>query len=148
VKKGLFVLLLILEFCSSVSYCENWPQWRGPTLTGVRIEKKIPILWSNEDNILWKLALPERSGATPIVWGETIFLNIAEGDVLYLWAVNRKDGSVLWKRSLGSGNIRMNKQNMSSPSPVTDGMNVYGLTGTGIMKGFDFRSLPPQLLQS
>jgi outer membrane protein assembly factor BamB len=32
----------------------------------------------------------------------------------------------------------MRKQNMSSTSPVTDGRNVYVMTGTGILKGFDF----------
>jgi outer membrane protein assembly factor BamB len=32
----------------------------------------------------------------------------------------------------------MRKQNMSSPSPVTDGKNVWVMTGTGILKAFDF----------
>src|SRR5260370_29390526 len=30
------------------------------------------------------------------------------------------------------------KQNMSSPSPVTDGKTVYAMTGTGFLKAFDF----------
>jgi outer membrane protein assembly factor BamB len=137
-KKIVIVLTALMTTITGICFGENWPQWRGPALNGVSVDKNLPTHWSNEENILWKLALPERSGATPIIWGETIFLNIAEGDVLSLWAVNRKDGSVLWKRPLGSGNIRLNKQNMSSPSPVTDGGNVYVMTGTGILKGFDF----------
>jgi len=137
-KKIVLILTAMMTTITGISFGDNWPQWRGPTLNGVSVDKNLPTLWSNEENILWKLALPERSGATPIIWGETIFLNIAEGDVLSLWAVNRKDGRVLWKRPLGSGNIRLNKQNMSSPSPVTDGGNVYVMTGTGILKGFDF----------
>jgi outer membrane protein assembly factor BamB len=44
----------------------------------------------------------------------------------------------LWKRPLGSGNVKLRKQNMSSPSPVTDGKSVYVMTGTGVLKGFDF----------
>jgi outer membrane protein assembly factor BamB len=32
----------------------------------------------------------------------------------------------------------MRKQNMSSPSPVTDGKNVWVMTGTGVLKAFDF----------
>ena len=32
----------------------------------------------------------------------------------------------------------MQKQNMSSPSPVTDGTHVWVMTGTGILKAFDF----------
>jgi outer membrane protein assembly factor BamB len=86
----------------------------------------------------WKLAMPDRSGSTPIVWGERLFLNVAEGDELGLWCVDRSKGTVLWKRKLGGGNVRMRKHNMSSPSPVTDGKNVWVMTGTGLLKGFDF----------
>ena len=32
----------------------------------------------------------------------------------------------------------MRKQNMSSPSPVTDGRTVWVMTGTGMLKAFDF----------
>src|ERR1700675_3218941 len=38
----------------------------------------------------------------------------------------------------GLSNVKKRKQNMSSPSPVTDGTNVYVMTGTGVLKGFDF----------
>ena len=82
--------------------------------------------------------MPAWSGSTPIVWGERIFLNVAEGGNLYLWCLNRADGSVRWKQRLGGGDVRLMKQNMSSPSPVTDGTNVWVMTGTGILKGFDF----------
>jgi outer membrane protein assembly factor BamB len=83
------------------------------------------------------LALPAWSGSTPIIWGEKIFLNVAEGDNLYLWCVDRSKGTPIWKKLLGSGNTKMRKQNMSSPSPVTDGTSVYVMTGTGVLKGFD-----------
>jgi hypothetical protein len=64
--------------------------------------------------------------------GDYIFLNIADGtkDVgtLSLWALDRTKGKVLWKKPLGAGDHNMRKQNMSSPSPVTDGRNVWVLT--------------------
>ena len=118
---------------------QNWPQWRGPQLNGVSAEKGLPLKWTPESNVAWKLPLPEWSGATPIVWGELIFLNVAEGDALALWCVDRKGPTVLWKAPLGGGNHKERKQNMSSPSPVTDGTRVYAMTGTGILKGFDFK---------
>ncbi len=117
---------------------QNWPQWRGPQLNGVSTEKGLPLKWTPESNVAWKFPLPEWSGATPIVWGELIFLNVAEGDALSLWCVDRKGPTVLWKAPLGGGNHKERKQNMSSPSPVTDGTRVYAMTGTGILKGFDF----------
>ena len=121
---------------------ENWPQWRGPQLNGVSAEKGLPTKWTPEENIAWKLAMPSRTGATPIIWNNHIFLNVAlqekEGD-LELWAVDRGKGTVMWKKPLGGGNTMMRKQNMSSPSPVTDGTTVWVMTGTGILKAFDFK---------
>lgn len=125
-----------LLFAAAVP-AENWPQWRGPRLNGVSAEKNLPIRWSVEDNVTWRLAMPGWSGSTPIIWEDRIFLNVADGSDLSLWCVNRTKGDILWKRHIGSGNVKMQKQNMSSPSPVTDGRSVYVMTGTGILKGFD-----------
>ena len=121
---------------------DNWPQWRGPDLNGVSREKGLPIKWSPTENIAWKVLLPSRSGATPIIWNDYIFLNVAlqeaTGD-LELWCVDRNTGEVLWKKPLSGGNNMQRKQNMSSPSPVTDGTTVWIMTGTGILKAFDFK---------
>ena len=131
-------VIVFLLLASAVVNAENWPQWRGPSLNGVSNEKNLPLKWTIEENIAWKLALPEWSGSTPIIWGDRIFLNVAEGNDLYLWSVDRTKATMLWKKLLGSGNLKIRKQNMSSPSPVTNGKNVYVMTGTGILKSFDF----------
>jgi outer membrane protein assembly factor BamB len=136
--KILFRLLVTLPSVT-VGLAGNWPQWRGPSLDGVSNEKSLPVRWSTEDNITWRLALPSWSGSTPIVWGDRIFLNVADGNDLYAWCVDRTKGTLVWKKVLGAGNVKIQKQNMSSPSPVTDGKTVYFMTGTGILKGFDFR---------
>jgi outer membrane protein assembly factor BamB len=119
-------------------HAENWPQWRGPSQNGVSGETGLPVRWSKTENIAWKLALPAWSGSTPIVWGDRVFLSVASGSDLFLWAIDRSTGSTRWTARLGGGNQRMQKQNMSSPSPVTDGRYVWVLTGTGILKAFDF----------
>ena len=51
---------------------------------------------------------------------------------------DRNKQAAVWKRPLSGGNRIGNKQNMSSPSPVTDGRTVWVMTGTGILKAFDF----------
>ena len=130
------VALVLISF--AIVQAENWPQWRGPALNGVSNEKNLPVKWTTEENVVWKVAMPGLSGATPIVWRDRIFLNVAEGDNLALWCIDKAKGAVLWKQPLGGGNVKMRKHNMSSPSPVTDGRNVYVMTGTGILKGFDF----------
>ncbi len=116
----------------------NWPQWRGPELNGSSAERNLPVRWTPAENIAWKLPMPAWSGSTPVIWGDLIFLNVAEGDNLSLWCVDRRGPKIMWQRPLGAGNVKVRKQNMSSPSPVTDGKNVWAMTGTGVLKGFDF----------
>ncbi len=128
----------VLLFMTATISADNWPQWRGPQLNGLSGETNLPVNWSKTENITWKLPVPERSGATPIVWGDHIFLNTGEGAALSLWSVNRNTGALQWKRPLGGGNVRMRKQQMSSPSPVTDGTTVWVMTGTGLLRAFDF----------
>ena len=117
---------------------ESWPNWRGPQLNGTSTESGLPVRWSVTENITWKTPMPERSGSTPIVWGDHVFVSVGEGPNLSLWALDRAKGTVRWKRPLGAGNRRMMKQQMSSPSPVTDGRMVWVMTGTGLLKAFDF----------
>ena len=117
---------------------EDWPQWRGPSLNGLSTEKNLPVHWSTSENVAWKLAMPSKTASTPIIWGNYIFLNVADGDDLALWCVDKAKGTLVWKKPVARGNYKINKQNMSSPSPVTDGKNVYVMTGIGVLKGFDF----------
>jgi outer membrane protein assembly factor BamB len=138
VRKKILLAIVSSLLAVKISLADNWPQWRGPNLTGVSNEKNLPSNWGTEENVAWKLALPSWSGSTPIIWGEMIFLNVADGDDLYLWSVDRTKAAPVWKKRLGGGNTKMRKQNMSSPSPVTDGKSVYVMTGTGVLKAFDF----------
>src|SRR5262247_1602008 len=146
-----FTLVLVIIALSTVAAlnivsADNWPQWRGPALNGISNEKNLPVKWTVEENVTWKLQMPAWSGSTPIIWGDTIFLNASEGGAnktvkgdIYLWCVDRAKGTELWKKLLGSGDTKMRKQNMSSPSPVTDGLGVWVMTGTGVLKAFDFK---------
>lgn len=137
-KRAWLSASLVMMVVATLS-ADNWPQWRGPSLNGVSTETRLPLRWTAESNVAWKLPLPEWSGATPIVWKDFIFLSVAQGGTLSLWCVDRTGPRVLWKAPLGGGNHQERKQNMSSPSPVTDGSRVYAMTGTGIFKGFDFK---------
>jgi outer membrane protein assembly factor BamB len=116
----------------------DWPHWRGPARDGTSGEINLPVEWSTTENISWSLELPVWSGSTPIIWGETIFLSVSDGEGLWLWAIDRDNGEKLWEGFLSGGDHRERKQNMSSPSPVTDGEHVWVMTGTGILKAFDF----------
>ncbi|PYV16583.1 MAG: hypothetical protein DMG07_07520 [Acidobacteria bacterium] len=126
----------------------NWPQWRGPNSNGsTGTAHDLPVTWSESQNVLWRTKLPSWSAATPIVWRDTIFVTSAEEgftplrgggrpgqttpDKVFLLALTRKNGSVLWRRQIDDGNRLFRKQNSASPSPITDGGHVWIMTGNG-----------------
>lgn len=206
---------------------EHWPQWRGPFGNGTSDSTGLPLTWNlaTGENIVWRTELPSWSGATPIVWGDFIFVMSPSksetpsdaagqgrsesgpaaapgggaagagtqggpsggapkaapggppgkgfpgkgfgeqrgfgrggfgppggfgkggygranrdpgGQALLLLCLSKKDGRVLWQRELDRGNRVYNKQNSSSPSPVTDGKHVWAVTGNGVVTALDF----------
>lgn len=133
---------LLAVFLTAPLAAENWPQWRGPQLNGISAETNLPVKWTTTENVAWKVPVPQYSGSTPIIWGEHIFLNVADQGSLHLWALDRNTGATRWTKPLSGGDRRQMKQNMSSPSPVTDGRHVWAMTGTGILSAFDFAGNP------
>ena len=57
---------------SPSAYDRNWPQWRGPAGNGLVLEGNPPLEWSEEKNVKWKVAIPGRGHATPIIWENQI----------------------------------------------------------------------------
>jgi outer membrane protein assembly factor BamB len=58
----------------SVDYADNWPHWRGPLANGTAPKGDPPLSWNAQTNIKWKAALAGRGSATPIVWGNQVFI--------------------------------------------------------------------------
>ena len=52
----------------------SWPQWRGPLLSGVAPKADPPLEWSETKNVAWKVEIPGKGSATPVVWGNHIFV--------------------------------------------------------------------------
>lgn len=131
--------LLSCSFASAAVGAENWPQWRGTGHDGISSEKGLPTDFSATKNIAWKLPLPGMSGATPIIWGERIFLTSEDGDDVVLMCVNTQ-GKKLWETKIGTGKkrFRYDEANQASPSPATDGQHVFAFFGTGDFVCCDF----------
>lgn len=151
------LLIALLAIAGLAAANDSWPQWRGPNLDGTSTSTGLPIRWSESENVVWRTKLPSWAAATPIIWGDTVFVTSAEKgsslnrpnsrlfeggdadrDQLYLIAINRQTGKIRWQQSIGRGNRIGNKQNMASPSPVTDGEHVWVANGNGELRCFDF----------
>src|SRR5207245_4462474 len=55
----------------------DWPQFRGPGAAGLSDEKQLPLEWSADKNVQWKVKIPGRGWSSPIVWGEKVFVTAA-----------------------------------------------------------------------
>lgn len=133
------LLFAVALSTAAVARAENWPQWRGAKLDGISHETDLPTNWSATEGVVWKVPLPGAAGATPVVWGDRIFLTSAKGKDLVLICINTA-GKILWEKQLGSGDapVRGDEGNSASPSPVTDGKHVWAMLGTGELGCFDF----------
>jgi outer membrane protein assembly factor BamB len=120
----------------------SWPQWRGPDGNGVSKETGLPTEWGAGKNVAWTLDLPGRAGATPVVWGDRMFLTAEDLDnkQILLMCVST-GGKELWRKKLGSntgrGRFMGNEGENASPSASTDGKHVWAFAGTGDLACFD-----------
>jgi len=118
---------------------ENWPQWRGPFLNGSTTETNLPDSFSKTENVLWSAPLPGPSHATPIIWDDSVFINSPDADGnMSLLCLDRQTGKLRWQNQVSTGNRTKGRNNMASPSPVTDGKTVWTIFGTGDMAAYDF----------
>lgn len=105
----------------------HWPQWRGPLANGVAPGSDPPAIWSETENVRWKIEIPGYGQASPIVWENHVFVltaipagpgdesgngffsrlrrrfmgTVRSGDLLnfVIVALDRRDGSVVWERT-------------------------------------------------
>ena len=138
-KKHVLIIIGALLAAGAAARAENWAQWRGPNFNGSTTASGLPVTWSTTENVTWVTTLPGRSGATPAVWGDAIFVSSPDADNnLLLFCLDRSSGTVRWQKQLGTGNVVKGNNNMASPSPATDGKLVIAQFGTGDLAALDF----------
>jgi outer membrane protein assembly factor BamB len=132
----------------------NWHQWRGPEATGAAPHGNPPLRWSETTNIRWKVPIAGRGLATPIVWGQRIFVLTAirtertgqqppmsmttrpttrdtrptHVHQFVVLCLDRSTGQVLWQRVACEALPHQGHHKTSSfanASPITDGRFVY-----------------------
>lgn len=55
----------------------GWPAWRGPLGTGEAPAGNPPVAFSETSLVKWKTPIPGLGASTPIIWGDTIYLQTA-----------------------------------------------------------------------
>lgn len=107
----------------------DWPWWRGPTHDGIAATQSVPQRWSEDENILWKVAVPGKGHASPIVVEDRVFLPTAndENNTMSLLCYDRASGNLHWKKEIHRGPfMHMHKKNsQASATPAWDGKLVF-----------------------
>ncbi|MDB6006596.1 MAG: Pyrrolo-quinoline quinone, partial [Prosthecobacter sp.] len=134
-----------------------WPRFLGPTGAAIVTDSKIPLKWSDTENLLWKKDLPGPGASSPIVLGERVFLTCwtGYGDkpgannlnslTRHLLCLNRADGKVLWDAKVPSAAPEdpfqgfITEHGYATHTPVTDGEHVYVFFGKSGALAFDLQ---------
>ncbi len=126
-----------------------WSQWRGPDATGLSPDADPPLEWSETKNVRWKIEIPGRGSASPVVWGDRLFLLTAvpvgatgpdshaprggiqprQAHRFVVLAIDRTTGRILWERSAQEEEPHeptyQDNGTWASSSAVTDGEHVF-----------------------
>lgn len=107
-------------------YAEDWPQFRGPNSSGISGNRNLPVEFGPHQNVVWKTELPP-GHSSPILAGDRIFVTAVDNEKLFTICLDRATGKINWRREVPrSRKGELHKVNgPASPSPVSDGKNVY-----------------------
>ncbi len=138
-------------------FTANWPEWRGLYNSGAASVGNPPVEFSETKNVKWKIEIPGKGHATPIIWGNQIIVQTAvatdkkaektDGTGASPMAPNQTDLIHQFKViSVDKGSGKINWQTVvkeelpierthelgswASNSPVTDGENIFAYFGS------------------
>jgi len=113
------------------------PAWSGssPTIWGDRILLNSPSKETVAARVPEPVAAPKGGKKRPAPRGG---MTGPGGQEILLICLSRDTGKERWRKQYDRGNEIKQKQNMSSPSPVTDGKLIWVVSGNGMVACFDF----------
>ncbi len=157
--KYLLPLVGLLLTAAPLQAASEWPRFRGPAANGtVPDDPRLPVRWSQTENVLWKTDIKGLGWSSPVVTGNRVFLTGVYSDQdgdneqpkagLYLgqgrqeipkgthhwltYCLDLQSGRVLWKQEAHQGSPpvgRHPKSTYAAETSATDGQQVFVLFG-------------------
>lgn len=146
---------LLLCLAATAAVADEWPQFRGPGGLGHTPEKNLPLTWGGEkaENVAWKSPIIGEGHASPVVWGERVFLSTvrwpggkADPKTMpehHVACYSAKDGKLAWDTLVEPGPwLRSDFRSgagggYAAPTPATDGRHVYVVFSSSVMAALD-----------
>ena len=144
---------------------QNWPMFRGPQAAGVADTQGALVEWDVKagKNVRWRTPIPGVANASPIIWGNRIYIATADSSTgvntfqagnaginslndtsehtWKLYALDVNGGRIVWEKEVHKAVPRTKrhpKASQASSTPVTNGRHVVVLFGTaGILATYD-----------
>jgi outer membrane protein assembly factor BamB len=161
-RGGVF-LLLATSFALTAAP-SNWPQFRGIQANGMDASDAVPTRWNiaTGDNVRWRTPIPGLAHASPIVWGDHVYvatavrpgkadlkvglygdIKSADDQASHQWrllALEKASGNVVWDK-VGHEAIprvkRHTKASHGNSTPATDGKRIVAIFGSEGLFCFD-----------
>lgn len=146
-----FSLLAAAAIVAPAVQAEDWPQFRGPGGRAFSESAEPPVKFDSQNTSSWKVSVPI-GNSSPIITGDRIFITGVRGALLETFCLDRKDGHVLWRKSVSTGTDDKTSENGSAwkltnrddvgrpatPTPATDGESVFVFFGPFGLLAYDF----------
>ena len=143
-KRHWLAIIALMTFVSvNTARAANWTEFRGPSGQGISEETNVPTEWGPDKNITWKVSIEGNGWSSPIYLDGRLYLTTAIPKVggekydqtLRTLCVNAKTGEKIWDEVVFDQTSRIvkrvhNKNSHASPTPITDGKNLYVHFGT------------------
>jgi len=171
-KSRLILITILFLFTTLTNQAQskaedNWMQWRGPLGTGVAIKGNPPVEFSETKNLKWKIDIPGKGHATPIIYEDKIIVQTSVAtdkkvaienkdgedkswmkpsstefihDYIVL-CIDRNNGQTIWQTTATSELPKESTHELgswASNSPCTDGENIYAYFGSRGLFCLDF----------
>jgi outer membrane protein assembly factor BamB len=136
--KSLQACILFLVTLASAS-AADWNRFRGPDGQGIA-DSTVPVQWSQQDHVPWKLDLPGQGSSSPIVVDNKVLVTCYSGTTgadakRHLVCADAITGKQLWSLEVDARQPEdqyqgfITEHGYASGTPVTDGQNVYAFFG-------------------
>jgi len=118
-------LVTPLVFAPSVAG-GDWSRFRGPNGSGSVEASGMPVEFGPQKGVDWVAEVPF-GRSSPVLTEHRVYLTATAGDELLTLALDRATGREVWRRSLPRAYAAEmhSATDSSTPTPVTDGVNVY-----------------------
>jgi outer membrane protein assembly factor BamB len=122
----------------------DWPQWRGPSRTGISTETGLLRQWpAAGPRLVWRIDAIGDGFSTPSVVGDRLYIIVNEGMQNELVkALNVADGKTVWSTRIG----RVGNPDQSPPypgarsTPTVDGDTLFALGSDGDLAALDAKT--------